>query len=290
MLFLTGAAMVMLAAGLAAYGWDYYLLDLMQRPFSSKHTLLKPSGIIGLRLGIFGLLLFIAVFMYPLRKYWSFLGRFGKTQNWFNFHVLLGLCTPGVISFHSAFKVQGFAGMAYWTMLALVGSGIIGRYFYAQIPRNIKAAEMSLKEMQDLKATLLDELKLQTIFQNSELEDLFRLPDSATILKMPLFLALARMIAWDITRPVRVWALRRRGAQAQGHLFSGGGIWRTQNPELERTISLASRQMALSKRILFFSRTHQIFHLWHVIHRPFSFSLAAFVIIHVTVVTWLGYF
>jgi hypothetical protein len=98
------------------------------------------------------------------------------------------------------------------------------------------------------------------------------------------------MIAWDIARPFRVWALRRRKERTEGRIFSWWGIRRTRNSELERTISLASRQAALAKRILFLSRTQQIFHLWHVIHRPFSFSLAAFVIIHITVVIWLGYY
>ena len=282
--------MALLAVALVLYGWEYYLLDLTRRPFSTKHAFLKPSGIIGLRLGMMGLLIFFLVFLYPLRKYWSFLGRFGKTQNWFHVHVLLGLCTPVIISFHSAFKVHGFAGMAYWTMLALVASGIIGRYFYAQIPRNIMEAEMSLKEMQDLKTALLNELRLQTIFKDSELGALFQLPDSATILKIPVFLILIRMIAWDIARPFRVWALRRRGSKAGGGSFSWGGLWRTRNSELEHAISLASKQAALSKRIVFLSRTHQIFHLWHIIHRPFSFSLATFIIIHVAVVFWLGYY
>ena len=40
---------------LAIYGWDYYTLDIAQRPFSDKHSLLKPSGVIGLKLGFLGL-------------------------------------------------------------------------------------------------------------------------------------------------------------------------------------------------------------------------------------------
>jgi hypothetical protein len=32
-----------------------------------------------------------------------------------------------------------------------------------------------------------------------------------------------------------------------------------------------------------------VFHLWHVIHRPFSYSFAILSILHVTVVLLLGY-
>jgi hypothetical protein len=288
-LFIVSLTFLILATAILFYGWDYYMLDLALRPFSSKHFQLRPSGTVGLRIGMTGFVMFVLVYLYPLRKHWTVLGRIGKTRNWFNFHVLLGLTAPIVITLHSAFKLHGFAGMAYWTMLALVGSGIIGRYFYAQIPRNISAAELSLKEMNELKNSLLEELSAQNAFKISDIETLFRLPDSRDVQSMPIIRALALMIWLDIARPFRVWALRRREAKKTG-AFSAAGILRMKDVELEKAISLASKQAALSKRVLFLSKTQQVFHLWHVIHRPFSISFAGFVIIHVTVVTWLGYF
>ncbi len=289
-LILIAAAVIGLAVAISIHGWDYYILDQSQRPFSPKHIDLKPSGKIGLRLGILGFTMLILVYLYPLRKYWRTLGQIGKTKNWFNFHVLMGLSAPVVIQFHCAFKVHGFAGMAYWTMMALVASGIVGRYFYAQIPRNISAAEMSLKEMEELKASLLESLNLEKILPQSEVEALFRLPDSREVQAMPIYSALIRMIVWDIARPFRIWSLRRHAMKAKGRFLVFWGIIPTRNPELERAIDLASKQTALSKRILFLSKTHRVFHLWHVIHRPFSLSFAAFAIIHVAVVTWLGYY
>lgn len=278
------------AISLLIFGREYYLLNVSQRPFAPKHAYLKPSGLTGLRLGITGLILFAMVYLYPLRKYWPAFGRIGKTRNWFDYHVFLGIMAPTVISFHSAFKHAGFAGMAYWTMIALVASGAIGRYFYAQIPRNISAAELSIKDMEELKTSLLDELKHQEVFRLSEIEALFRLPDSGEIQSMSALQAMGRMVALDIVRPFRVWALRRRGIILRGHTSFTGGILSTGNAELEKAIRLASRQAALSKRILFLSKTHSVFRGWHIIHRPFSISVAIFAIIHVTVVTWLGYY
>lgn len=289
-IILFSCAIVLVGIGLLLYGWDYYFLALSERPLSPKHIQLKPSGVIGLRLGISGFVLFAMVFLYPLRKHWSFLGRFGKTRNWFDYHVMLGLSAPVLITFHSAFKLNGFAGMAYWTMLALVASGIVGRYFYAQIPRSIGTAEMSLKEMQELRAELLNELKSQTSLRLSAVEELFRLPDSREIQSLPLYKILGRMVRLDLMRPIQIWSLRRCGMTASGVFPWFGGVLRTGNSDLEKAILIASRQAVLSKRILFLSQTHQIFHGWHVIHRPFSISFAAFVIIHVAVVTWLGYY
>ena len=35
---------------------------------------------------------------------------------------------------------------------------------------------------------------------------------------------------------------------------------------------------------------HRIFHMWHVIHRPFSYSLVVFGLLHVAVVMYLGFY
>ena len=44
--------------------------------------------------------------------------------------------------------MRGLAGIAYWIMIAVMLSGLVGRYLYSQIPRRINAAELSLQEMQ----------------------------------------------------------------------------------------------------------------------------------------------
>ncbi len=290
LMVLSAAAAVVFALTITIYGWHYYILDQAHRPFSPLHAELKPSGTIGLRLGILGFCLFVLVYLYPLRKRWSFLLRFGRTKHWFDYHILLGLVAPVIISFHCAFKAKGFAGMAYYAMVALVVSGLVGRYFYAQIPRSIGAAEMSLKEMQELSAEIMEDLKLQQVFSAGELESLFRLPGSKEVQSMPILRAILLMTTLDLARPFKVWALRRKRLGVRGSILTLGGVLHTRQTKLEKAISLASEQASIAKRILFLSKTHRIFHLWHVIHRPFSVSFAILVIIHVAVVISLGYF
>src|SRR5260370_38340092 len=95
---------------------------------------------------MFGVLLFLFIYLYPLRKKWAWLGRQGSSQRWLDFHVLLGLIAPVVITFHSSFKFSGIAGIAYWIMVLVALSGVVGRYIYAQIPRSLNLAELSLQE------------------------------------------------------------------------------------------------------------------------------------------------
>jgi len=63
----------------------------------------------------------------------------------------------------------------------------------------------------------------------------------------------------------------------------------TSDARLERTIGVARRQSALSKRVLFLSRTQQVFHLWHVVHRPFSYAFAILAILHIGIALFMGY-
>ncbi len=290
LIILSVIAAVALTVTLTVYGWDYYTLAAVQRPFSPKHSQLKPSGTVGLKLGMFGLFLFALVYLYPLRKRWLWLARQGRSKHWFDFHVVLGLVAPVVISFHSAFKIGGFAGMAYWTMVALLISGLVGRYFYAQIPRQLDATMMTLKETQDLARQQLEELGKQRVFEVSEVARLIRMPAIEEVAKMSMAKALLEMVALDLVRPFRVWAVRWRKQGLWGRVLTLGGILPTRHADLESAIRLVRRQAALSKRIVFLSKTERIFFLWHVVHRPFSQSFAIFVLIHVGVVVALGYF
>ena len=107
----------------------------MDRPFSPKHHMLRPSGPIGLYLGFMGVALFLGIFLYPIRKHWAWLRQIGNTRHWLDIHVLMGLTAPFIIAFHSTLKFKGIAGMAFWIMFAVSVSGVVGRYLYAQIPR-----------------------------------------------------------------------------------------------------------------------------------------------------------
>jgi hypothetical protein len=276
--------------GLAVYGFDYYTLGSADRPFSPKHHLLRPSGAIGIKLGFMGLTMFLAIFVYPLRKKWPWLSRQGSSKHWLDIHVLLGLTAPFIIALHSAFKFRGFAGMAFWIMVAVSLSGVIGRYLYAQIPRRLNSAEMSAKELQDVQAGLAERLKQQRLLPEEDLRLLLRLPSPERVQEMSIVFALGYMMVLDVGRAFRIAKLRRRALALSERFTTLGGFLRTRHASLERAVSTARAEAATAKRILFLSRSQQVFHLWHVVHKPFSYSFALLAIIHIVVVMMMGFF
>jgi hypothetical protein len=46
----------------------------------------------------------------------------------------------------------------------------------------------------------------------------------------------------------------------------------------------------LSRRVVFLSHAQQVFKLWHVVHRPFSYAFAVLALVHIFVAMLLGFF
>ncbi|MDE3106290.1 MAG: hypothetical protein KGK08_14060 [Acidobacteriota bacterium] len=281
--WLTSLALVV---ALAVYGADYYRLPLEDRPYSAKYELLKPGGIIGLKLGILGTVLFCIIFLYALRKVIPLLSQWGTARQWMDFHVIAGVTAPVVIAFHASFKFRGIAGIAFWIMLAVALSGIIGRYLYSQIPRSISAAELSMAELKSNEAELTQTLLSQSIFAQHDLDRLLRTPSQEHLRRIGSYFALLEMMAYTLRQPFVVAALRRKSG---GTLRTLGGMLPAAEPGVENIIQLAAQKSSLSRRIVFLDHTHKIFHLWHVIHRPFSYAFAVLALLHIAVVMGLGF-
>ncbi len=271
------------------YGFNYYKLSSAERPFSPKHFLLRPSGPIGVNLGVFGVVMFLLIFLYPLRTKWGWLGKQGNSRPWLDFHVILGTAAPLVIALHSSFKFGGIAGMAFWIMTAVTVSGFVGRYLYSQIPRSLNAAELTIKEIQEAEVKLRWAAEEQHDEIGIGLIDLFALPTAAQVAKISIVSAIGWMMWLDIKRPFQISWLRLRAGGFGVWVGSLFGILRTHNGHLEHAIANARKQASLHKRVLFLSQTKTVFNLWHVVHRPFSYSFAMLAILHIAVVLGMGY-
>jgi hypothetical protein len=284
--WLVALAIVLIIGG---YGFNYYMLGAADRPFSPKHDALRPSGPIGIKLGMFGVFLFFLIYLYPLRKKWGWLARQGNSRHWLDFHVVLGTLAPVIVAFHATFKFGNIAGLAFWSMLAVTLSGFVGRYLYAQIPRNLNSAELTMKEMTEIEESMRREIASQNLAFGKRLEKLFDLPTAQDVAHMPTLVALVYMILIDMRRPFRVSLLRLQAAGFASWLGSLFGFLRTRDLKLEHAIGVARKRATLSKRILFLSRTGQVFRLWHVVHRPFSYAFAILALLHIGLALYMGY-
>ncbi len=262
-----------LVACLIVAGVPYYVLSPEDRPYSPLHPVFRSSGTVGLKLGIFGVVLFGILFLYPLRKRWPWLAQIGNTRRWLNAHALTGIAAPVIITFHSAFRWHGLAGVAWGIMIAVALSGFIGRYLYVKIPRRLNSVKLNAGDLESETNELVSALDGQSLVRSEDFAPLLRVPASEEIRRMNLVAALWAMFRQDVARPFHVYQLRRSVGR---------------NREAEEIIANIRRLSTLRTKMAFLQRTEQVFHLWHVIHRPFSLSFVVLVVIHVGVALSVG--
>jgi hypothetical protein len=286
---IAAAAAFVLVAVIAGYGANYYILPLGERPYSDKYELLKPGGAIGLKLGIFGTFLFFIIFLYAFRKIIPWLGRYGTAKHWMDFHVICGITAPILIAFHASFKFRGIAGVAFWIMVLVAISGFIGRYLYAQIPRSLTAAELSLTDLRQSEQELSDALLGQAFYSSEQLSRALHVPSPEHIKHIGALRAVGEMIVLDFELPFRVAGLRRASSGFGTKLLTMGGLLSSGRTEIEHIVRLVRQKRSLAKKVVFLGQSQKLLHLWHVIHRPFSYAFAVLAILHIVVVLGLGF-
>jgi len=268
---------------LVLYGADYYQLNHTDRAFSPKHHLLRPSGIVGINLGLLGVLMLCGIFLYPLRKRWGWLQKQGNSRHWLDHHIVLGVAAPVCIAFHASFKFRGLAGLAFWVMVAVSLSGLVGRYLYAQIPHHVASAESSLLEFQGV-------LERQRIIPQADLRRLlFHSPAPNKVSNWSAAAAVVYIVACDLARPFRVVHLRMKVLGIKSTIRSLGGFMSAKDVQFEEVIHFACRQAMISRRLIFLSQAQRVFKLWHVVHRPFSYAFAVLALVHIGVAMLLGF-
>ena len=126
---------VVILAGLWWVGRNYYWLPVAQRPFSPLHKSLKPGGPWGHGIGVVATVVMLSNFLLPLRKHWRRLKGRKSIRHWLTFHVFVGVMSPLVILFHSAFGSNNMiATLCYSSLICVVGTGLVGRFLFGLVP------------------------------------------------------------------------------------------------------------------------------------------------------------
>jgi hypothetical protein len=93
-----------------------------------------PGSDFGYYLGLVGGCMMASLLLYPLRKNWRRLANFGSLRAWFLVHMVFGILGPILVLFHSTFHIGSFnGGAAFWTMVVVTISGMVGRFAYLQL-------------------------------------------------------------------------------------------------------------------------------------------------------------
>jgi hypothetical protein len=250
---------LLVIALVALFGWH----AMSQPGFSSGSRT-------GYNIGLAGAVLMLVLFLYPLRKHVRWLSAAGPLREWLNLHMLLGICGPLLILFHSRFQIgSANAAVAMASMLVVAGSGIIGRFIYTRIHHELRDRRLAAIE---LRAALADSLARIRGGQS--------LPPRAKQILEAFETHAERVPPGFLGRTLKFLfiGLRRQVAsfRIRGRLR---GI-----PEAGRVARQIDSYLRGLQRVAQFAIYERLFSLWHVLHIPLVVLLILSAVFHVLAV------
>lgn len=238
----------------------------------------------GYWLGIAGSVAMLILILYPLRKRYRILHGFGRVVYWFRLHMVLGILGPTLIILHCNFKIGSLnSRLALFTMLAVVASGIVGRYLYSQVHKGLYGSRVEAREiLGDVEA-----LKKQLGLDLGDNEPVFAGLEDFN----------ARVSASPKSTIEGVWAaltIGGRARRARRHFLAaartalksrGGELTARERRQrlyaVRQHLRLYFAAAVKVQRLALFER---LFALWHVLHMPLFVLLVMTVVIHIVAV------
>lgn len=268
------------------YGYVLLILLIAAGWALRDRHFINPEEGVGYWLGIAGGSLMLMLLVYPLRKKYRLLQSLGSTRAWFRTHIVLGLVGPLLILYHCNFQLGSFnSQVAFYAMLVVAGSGIVGRYFYAAIHRGLNGRKTSLDELQkelakssegsDGMARLMPEL-VQRLHEKAQLLQGHQVTQS---------LGVGRSLRWTFTHHferLSLMLLARRELRAAAR---SSDIVARDYRRLRRSANRYIRDFTrLLGRVAQFSFYERLFAIWHVFHLPLFYVLVLSASFHVLAV------
>ena len=272
--------LVLIAALITVYlgynGYSYYLSGIEDRFFHPDHQLLKPSGVWGHGFGIIGsLMIILGVALYMLRKRIRRFSRVGILKHWLEFHIFLCILGPILVLYHTTFIFGGLVAISFWSMVAVVLSGVVGRYIYLQIPRTIEGGEMNLNEISQIKEKLNDQLTIVYHLDESALDAILQ-----AIKDRP-----DRSGNNILSRSIDKYKFEHRTIREVKSILHKQKI---SGKSFNKVVGLIKDEISLNRKIDRLITMQNLFKYWHVAHLPFAILMLIVMIIHVIVTITFG--
>jgi hypothetical protein len=228
----------------------------------------------------------LTLLLYPLRKRIRILHLLGPTKYWFRLHMILGLAGPLLILYHCNFQLGSFnSQVAFYCMLLVAGSGIIGRHFYARIHRGLYGRKTSLRELQDELAESVEKSHGLAKLMPQLISRLDTLSDELQGDRVTQSLGIGRSLRWTFTHHfVRISLLLTARHELKAAAAASDVIARDYNRFSRTASSFIRDYTGLMGRVAQFSFYERLFALWHVFHLPIFFMMVISALFHVLAV------
>jgi hypothetical protein len=273
-----GVAGAAICAGLSLVAFryrSYYLLPDAERPLHEAHELLRSSGLLGLPFGVAGYALILLNLGYLVRRSYVKWEWMGSLRDWMSLHVFTGVVGCALIVLHGAFRPRSPMGvLAFYSLLVVLVTGLVGRYIYAHVPRSVQGQELELedlrRELETRRAALLARGVAAAALPGGGAAP-------AAGAHHGLADALGAMIAGD-RAAARDYARLRDAVLASPELASSAA----------EILPLARRYVLETRWLSYYEELREVMAGWRFFHRWFAIVMLVFALFHVLIATRVG--
>ncbi|MHB8483180.1 MAG: hypothetical protein ACYDBV_10705 [Nitrospiria bacterium] len=241
-------------------------------PFYMASYSFKPGDSFSRLIGIIGsAMMFVGASFYVIRKRVRKLNRWGNIKDWLDIHILLCLFGPLLIVYHSGFTVTATnSAIAYYSMMVVVGSGVIGRYIYRHFQVSLSGERATLRKLKE-EIEQLDE-KIKTSLQDSgtlldSIIHFFGLRNEQG--SIGFFKSIYLMLKFDFLERKLKKQILKYLKEKKYHILEGS---------LE---DILVKRISLEKKVSNLEATSKLFSVWHKLHVPFIWILIVAFFIHI---------
>ena len=248
--------------------YRYLLASGVEADIAKLNVSYLAGSTFALACGYVGTALMVLSMVYPLRRR---VGIFQKIANqfWLEVHIMTGIVGPLYIVLHSALRLTTWVSIPFWSMTAVVISGVLGRYLYTLIPSLTSRHDLEILEHRRAITKLATEFPTAGVYANEIMDAENERAEGAWRI------GLITLLGWVMIDDIRRWwtrgthrrALKRLGAQ-----------------------KIARRVVRHMDRVIFYERRKEIaprskalLKAWKRIHVPFSLVLLVTMIGHILI-------
>jgi hypothetical protein len=233
----------------------------------------KPGEGLGYNLGLAGGLMMLTLLLYSARKHLTFMQKLGKLKFWFKIHMTLGVVGPVLVLFHTTFRLGSMnATIAFYCMLLVAGSGLIGRFVYTRIHKGLYGSRSTLKDAHAELAGSSGDLKSKLHFFPKVEKKIKHFEYLALETKRGFLAGIWFFLTFDVRRMLLAWRCKR-----YIHLKLGSSM----RDVADEASTLVNQYLTQIQTVAQFKKFEQIFSAWHILHIPLMYMMVATAIFHV---------
>ena len=251
---------------------SYYLMvhyDRIEPGIASLNVSYLAGTKLALTCGYVGTALMVLSMAYLLQRRFGWFKRTASNQFWLDVHLMTGIVGPLFIALHSALRLSTWVSIPFWSMVAVVISGVLGRYLYTLVPAISNKHDLAILDHRRAITELAKEHPAAGDLAYSILEEEWARSEKAWDI------GLVGLLFWTMFDDLRHRFMRRRYRRRLRALAP-----KTVAREIAHRID---RVVFFERRRDLAPRAKALLKSWKKVHVPFSVVLLVTMLAHIAI-------